>query len=405
MGVENKHRITRWVKSNLIKSSSHNNRFYAEFLLFVNISRCNNIKTMGVNIVKSKLNLYYNEEFVNGLSKNDLTFILIHEVCHLLSNHTSRIKWREFKLSNIAQDMIINTNIINSIYLPAPKNAYNIPSEYTGKHIYEFLYDYVKKEKDEYDKNKNDDKYNKIKNGQSADYDKMIESFDNIDNGKSYTIDEHNKKDEMELQTVNKLQNELIKDVIENIKQRGLLTSNVEQLINRINKSKKNYLKFLKLQVSNKLFGTNQKRSYRQMNRYGINGLKGSIQTNKEINVILDTSGSMNNFNKVLSYIFKNGYQIRLIQIDTTIKSVQMINNKKELKNILIKGGGGTTIQPAFDYLISNKLNKIGTLLLTDGYTDSLNLDKFKSILILSTNTNCPILNNPKLFKQIIVND
>jgi predicted metal-dependent peptidase len=47
-----------------------------------------------------------------------------------------------------------------------------------------------------------------------------------------------------------------------------------------------------------------------------------------------------------------------------------------------ISGLGGTEIQPAIDYIADpkNKLNTLNTIILTDGYTDSLNFSKIKTL-------------------------
>ena len=396
MKIESKNRITEWIKLYLNSKVGASNRFYAEFLLFVNIRRNDTIDTMGVYIEKTKMYLLYNEEFTNNLSNNDLTFILFHEVSHLLSNHVSRIKNRNLKLSNITQDMIINTNISNTEnYLTKPKNAYFIPKEYTGDYIFEVLYNWVENEKEEYDnKNGDNDKNN------SDEYNDMQKAFKNMDNDKPYTMDEHIESDEGN-ESMNELNKELIRDIMNNIKQRGLLPGNIESMFVNINKSKKDYLKLLKSQVSNKLFGSKIKRTYKKMNRYGINGIKGNQTINKEINVILDTSYSMvDDFEQVLSYIFRNNYVINLVQIDTKVQSVVQIHNKNELKKLKIKGLGGTILQPAVDYLIEKKLNIFGTLVLTDGYCEKLNFNKFKSVLVLSTGIE---IKTDSKVKQIVI--
>jgi predicted metal-dependent peptidase len=108
-------------------------------------------------------------------------------------------------------------------------------------------------------------------------------------------------------------------------------------------------------------------------------------------------------FDRVLSYIFQNDITINLIQNDTEVKSVELIKNKNELKKVLIKGLGGTTLQPAVD-LIAEKYNNFPTVILTDGQTDTLDFSKVKQrVLILSVADFCPISGDNGKIKQIKV--
>lgn len=90
--------------------------FYAEFCLSLNfIERNNDLKTCAVNVTKKGLNFYYNNSFVEEISEQELVFIIIHEVLHLLSKHISRAKGYKPKTSNIVMDMIINYNIVKMV--------------------------------------------------------------------------------------------------------------------------------------------------------------------------------------------------------------------------------------------------------------------------------------------------
>ena len=103
-------------------------------------------------------------------------------------------------------------------------------------------------------------------------------------------------------------------------------------------------------------------------------------------------------FERVLSYIFQNDIHINLIQIDTKVKAVENIKNKRDLQKMVIHGLGGTVLQPAVDYVIDpvNKISKFNTVILTDGYTDSLNFSEcLHKVLILTTGT-VPKYKDPK---------
>ena len=55
--------------------------------------------------------LYYDVEFVSQLSTSELTFILIHELMHILMRHALRGRHKNHELWNIATDLYINETI------------------------------------------------------------------------------------------------------------------------------------------------------------------------------------------------------------------------------------------------------------------------------------------------------
>jgi predicted metal-dependent peptidase len=141
-------------------------------------------------------------------------------------------------------------------------------------------------------------------------------------------------------------------------------------------------------------------------NRKSIQGVKGKKKVKNVINCILDTSGSMGGtFDKVLSYIYRNDIEVNLVEADTNVNHVQKVKNKKQLQRVPIKGLGGTFLQPAVNFVVDN-FNSYNTLILTDGYCDSLNLSSHKgNVLIISIGVEVPIeVSNGKI-KQIKVEE
>jgi predicted metal-dependent peptidase len=68
-----------------------------------------------------------------------------------------------------------------------------------------------------------------------------------------------------------------------------------------------------------------------------------------------------------------------------------------------ILGLGGTVLQPAIDYVVEN-FNEFNTVVLTDGYCDSLDLSRVKGkVLMVSIGTKVPITRSNGKVKQIMV--
>jgi hypothetical protein len=240
---------------------------------------------------------------------------------------------------------------------------------------------------------------NPSKDGDSLDTWSKEQIFQDMENGNGEYLDKHIGDDVPE-----ELRDAMVKDVMERLAARGLSAGNVEQTLNKLRKKRKDYLREIKRAVSNMIFGTVKERTIVKPNRKGISGLKGNRKVKTKINCILDTSGSMGGtFERVLSYIYRNDIEINLIEADTEVKWIENIKNKRKLETMVIKGLGGTILQPAID-LVADQFNEFNTVVLTDGYCDSLDLSKIKGkVLMVSIGVKVPISRTNNRVKQIMV--
>jgi predicted metal-dependent peptidase len=201
------------------------------------------------------------------------------------------------------------------------------------------------------------------------------------------------------------LKREIVESVMTRLKNRGLTSGDVEAIINKLRKTKKDYLREIKRAMSNHIFGSKKEKTIVRPNRRGVEGLKGHKKYKNEINVLLDTSGSMGGeFEKVLSYIFQNDIQMNLIQCDARVQQVLKVKDKKQLEKMKIRGLGGTSLMPGIDFMTDkkNKIYMYNTVILTDGWTDSLDFKNVKTkTLILSTACKCPVSYDNGRVKQI----
>lgn len=454
--------------------------FYGEFNLHINFHEQENIGTCSVNMTSKGMNFFYSPKFLENLSQKEVNFITIHEDFHLLFNHPRRTITGQYnhKLSNIAQDMIINHVIWEDlshdfIEIPKDKTGKNmalfVPKEYKGKLIFEFLYEWLKEEKEKWEKEKkcnqeckscsgtgekkgetgDEDEGNKGENGESGEGgEKEGEGAGDCPdcngtgkNGKDstgkdgygpYGKDPSNKKGEGTIDTWSKeqifedmeknqgqyldvhmgddipeeMRESIIRDVVDKLQARGLTTNNIETTLNKLRKKRKDYLKEIKRSVSNMIFGHVKTKTIVKPNRRQIAGLKGNRKIKSCVNVILDTSGSMGGqgtFERVLSYVYRNDIEINMIQGDTEVKWVENFKSKKKLESMKISGLGGTALQPSVNYVVDH-FNRFNTVILTDGYTDNLDLSKVKGkVLMISVGTKVPIAKSNSRIKQIVL--
>ena len=448
--------------------------YYGEFNLHVSFHEQDSIGTCAVNVTSKGMNFFYSPKFLENMSQKEVNFITLHEDFHLLFNHPRRTVTGQYdhKLSNIAQDMIINHVIWEDIphtFVEIPKSADGknmalfVPKEYTGKLIFEELYEWLKEEKDKWQKEqkqnsqcqscngsgKKDGKgegqpqdgqgegegqpqdgqvkgescpdcngtgneggkdssgkpsygpygKNPSKDGESLDTWSKEQIFQDMENGSGEYLDKHIGDDVPE-----DMRDAMVKDVMERLAARGLSAGNVEQTLNKLRKKRKDYLKEIKRAVSSVIFGTVKERTIVKPNRKQISGLKGNRKVKTKINCILDTSGSMGGtFERVLSYIYRNDIEINLIEADTEVKWIENIKSKRKLETMVIKGLGGTILQPAIN-MVAEDFNQYNTVVLTDGYCDSLDLSKIKGkVLMISIGVKVPISRSNGKVKQIIV--
>lgn len=334
------------------------NSFYSEILTKCKFKEDEKIPTAGVYIGKNSFHFIYSKKFLDTLNDSQINYVSIHEVMHLLSNHQGRAI--SFKLhkkkANIAADMIINTLIDRMSgygkYLEHPmESIYFVPEEYDGPLILESLYKWLE--------------------------DNNHEDFQNVDEMDKF-FDEHfdNEVDYEEAK-------DIIDKIIESSKQRGLISADIQEVIGVIRAPIDNPLKRLKGDISKEIA---HMKSRTWVKPSLINVGKGFNRKSIDITVILDTSGSMEGtFEEVLGYVFLKEVSINLIQIDSSIKEVKKLRSYKELNSLTIKGLGGTMLQPAVD-LAREKFSNRSLVILTDGYTDTLDLSGFKKQVFILTN-------------------
>jgi predicted metal-dependent peptidase len=464
--------------------------YYGEFNLHVNFHEQDSIGTCAVNVTPKGMNFFYSPKFLEDMSQKEVNFIALHEDFHLLFNHPRRTITGQYdhKLSNIAQDMIINHVIWEDIShsfveIPKDKNGKNmalfVPKEYTGKLIFEELYEWLKEEKEKFQKKQKEGKcqnsecqscegsgkkqkgkqngdqseqgqegqgknpgksdqpsdqngegqepcpdcdgtgneggkdasgkpsygpYGKNpggKNGESIDTWSTDQIFQDMENGTGEYLDKHIGDDVPE-----EMREAMVRDVMDRLQARGLSAGNVESTLNKLRKQRKDYLKEIKRSISNEIFGHIKQKTIVKPNRRQIQGLKGNRKIKSKINVILDTSGSMGGqgtFERVLSYVYRNDIEINFIQGDTEVKWVENFKKAGQLETMKIHGLGGTVLQPSVDYVV-DKYNEYNTVVLTDGYTDTLDLSRLKGrVLMITVGVKVPISKTNNKVKQIVL--
>jgi predicted metal-dependent peptidase len=94
------------------------------------------LPTMGVD--SNEGIVYYNSEFVNSLTSDELDFVVMHEMLHIVHRHCSEreVKSRSHEENNISMDLEINSVIKEKILFGTPVKDGCYPSNYGLPELY-----------------------------------------------------------------------------------------------------------------------------------------------------------------------------------------------------------------------------------------------------------------------------
>ena len=377
--------------------------FFGAFLSQMTFTRDDKLETMGVRTTPHGFELIYSGLFLEERSLPELRYILIHECFHCINNHHPRSIGHDPKIINIALDMVVNymSDYYSKVYdfIDSPEDRIRLPDDYVGNPIYENVYDWLKKKSDNHNddtRNQNSEYLNSVLDSIKSDSIEIVTLSDGSEGVKT-NIDIHIPD------TVLEDEREFIRDKAMSIvqcKNPGNLPGNVISLIG-IEKRKENPLRKIKKSAST-LSGSSKKRTFKKLNRRGRVGIKGFKREGYFVNILVDVSGSMNGMlEKSIGIILNTDIACNIIKCDTIVQSHDYIESTKDLKEFSYTGGGGTTLQPAIDYILSKPdLKKTGTLIITDGWTDNLNLSGLNHVIIATVDKPCPIDKPSKKLEQ-----
>lgn len=394
------------VNALLIGNASLNLEFFGYFNLHIDYIKSEDYSTFAIGFNDNgKIVCYYNPEFLKELNTGQLIFVLIHEACHILNSHITRVYSVDLDLWNFATDMVINKTIFDRIIfnscpteviieggiIEMPPFVLLPPKSYNGHAIAEDMYSFLLDAESDFLYNTPNPALDETISNSNVTLRELFENKKLI----AQLVDEY-----LENKLIpESVRYEIARNIVNGIRNRGYVTQSVEQFLCDLQPSTTNYLKQIRESVAGLTF-TRTRRSYMRSNRREIEGIKGKIKYGSFINIILDVSGSMKDqFEKVLSAIYQSEIEMRLIQCDTEIKKIIVIRSKMELQRMAITGLGGTNLQPAINYMIEREPEKnCGLIILTDGKSNTLDFTSFKKqILIITSSDICTYIGSNKV--------
>jgi len=339
------------------------------------------VPTMGVN---PKGTLFFNEEWVNSLSQDQIEGVLCHEVMHCALQHFTRNEERNKMLANIAQDIVINDMIVESgLELPSgdcvPNNhiAQIWEAEILDVHkkcneeVYDELYQYIKKQIAQGNYGKGGSGFgidNFIrKEGDGGRFDEHMRD-DKTGNGNG-SVDDDNLEQEWQ---------DRFTEAATYAKMQGNIPAGIERKLGKILGSEIDWRGMLYRYITNAIpydftWARPNKRS-RALGTYWPDVLKEKL----ELVVDCDTSGSIGQdelkmFMSEIVGIVKQFHNVELTVLfsDTKVYGPHkfMNPNPDEIADLRPQGGGGTDHCMLYDWLDEHIPRTKLLINFTDGYT------------------------------------
>ena len=344
--------------------------------------------------------IYYNQEYLEGLSVEEQTFIFAHEVCHIAFNHILRSEGKNPELWHIATDGVINQFLKRDGLKMAPGVVDMVEAiNYDAEQLYEKLLSLIQEQSGG----------ESVKDSQKEDKSKQVVGHDTHSMWEQ-AVKKHKKQQEKTDKKESLLDKLLGKNKNKKDKEETELEKKQEELESMGEKDafkknledKKKQLEELKEIISKQASqaGTSTNRGVRTVNDIGIAKpivdwryvLKETIkydvdwsyknatledgvvtanleeQPMPETEIVLDTSGSINevllkNFLRECKNILQHT-KLKVGCFDTKFYGFHEIRTEADIENMEFVGGGGTNFDVAVGAFSRRTENKI---IFTDG--------------------------------------
>src|SRR3990167_6024576 len=338
------------------------------------------VPTMGVD---QDGNLLYDKNFVKKLSDEELKGALAHETSHIIFDHLIRRGTRDAMGWNIAADIIVNTILQNDDFT-LPKGDLN-PSRSGNDWSIELLNETIKI--DNLLKKTADEIYDllpKVRmtsssgggSGTGKGKGNLPKGWDNHKEGKNKGKGDS----EGEGGCVSgKEWKKRVIDAATFARMQGKLPAEIERLIGDMTNNKVSWKHLLRRYITNQVpTDWTYARPNKRSQAIGVYMPKQKKE-NTKIVVAIDTSGSiqqdeLSQFTTEMVSIAKTlpHVEMTVLQCDAEVHELIKIENGNiaKIKNMKVKGGGGTDFKPVFEKLLELQDKTQVLVYFTDGYGD-----------------------------------
>lgn len=318
--------------------------------------------------------LYYNREFIKGLTQPQLLFLIGHEVLHCVYDHLGRRGDREPKMWNMANDYIVNYTLVKEQCGKMPEGGL-YDDKYTDEMISEEVYELLKKNSVKIQMTL-DDHLDPAKGGKDG------EDGDGSGQGQTVEVTVMGKDGPPKLseEEMNKIRNEIRAATIQAAQTLGAgkVPAGVQRLIEAITQPKMDWRTLLETHIKSSL---KDDYTFQKINRrsWSVGAfLPGmNFMDTVDIAVAIDMSGSISQEQardmlsevKGIMQTFKD-FKLTLWTFDTQVYGCKVfgMENLDEIDEYVCQGGGGTSFECNYDFMKEEGIEPQRFVMFTDGY-------------------------------------
>lgn len=396
------------------------NGFYGLLLMHMTYAIDETLETAATDGMR----IWFGPDFLESLSDEELDFVMMHEILHVVLQHCLRQGDRDQLLFNIACDIVVNSNILrsnkmdlNSITLRRYGESMHIAPngregfEYTAEETYEML---LKKGGGSFQGGKNGNGGGMSESGKGSSRGSStgnggtMPANHAVGSGHGGRFDDHSRWGTNGDEALAELWVKRFREACEAVtvrdpsNQRGLLPAFAERLLKELQKPQTDWRTilndFVQEEVTDYSFSPPDRRFDGDFFLPDFNEKEDLVE---DILFMIDTSGSMSDKMVTAAYSEVKG---AIDQFDGKLKGwlgffdgvvidPKPFESEEEFKIIKPVGGGGTSFHAVFEYVAKNMQEGLpaSVIILTDGYAPFPNEDASLGIPVLW------LLNNDKV--------
>lgn len=334
---------------------------------------------------------YYNREFIKGLTKPQLIFLLGHEILHCVYDHLGRRSGREPALWNMANDYIVNWTLKQEDVGEMPPNGLisdQFTDEMTSEEVYQILLDNsveIKATLDEHLESAGDpdDESEGGEGEMEGDgLGKPSEGGEDGDKKVKMRITGKDGKPKLTEDDINSIRNEMKAAIMQAAQavDAGKVPAGIRRLIQELTESKIDWRTLLEVHIQSTV---KDDYTFRRFSRktWGMGGraiLPGQDWGEEaEVFVWIDASGSIDEQmlrdflgeTKGIMETFST-FKLHLATFDTQAYNYQIFTheNLEEINEYDIGGGGGTDFMAMYEFMKEEEIEPEKMVVFTDGY-------------------------------------
>ena len=325
-------------------------------------------------------NLYYNTQFFNAMDKDEITFVIAHEILHCVFDHLTRREDRDPMIYNIAADYIVNNILVRDKIGTKPKLVDCFQDfkydKWTSEEVYDDIFNkYDEKElealgellDDHIDWEGEEGEEGKDSSGSEGDE-------DGNGNNVSKQRPKYSKDD------LRKIRDEIKENMISAAQAAGAgnTPGEVARMIKDLTEPKMNWRELLRQQIQSTI---RNDYTFSRPSRKGWHTgaiLPGmNFDETIDICLALDMSGSIGDeqARDMISEVkgimdeYKD-YNIKVWCFDTKVYNEQEYNadSGEDILSYELMGGGGTDFEANWTYMKENDIVPKKFIMFTDGY-------------------------------------